>query len=61
MIYIPYPNMPQEMWGKMDQCVKDVMAQGKHKDNAIAICYTSLMADHNKQKKAEEAKTTKST
>ncbi len=51
--------MPQEMWGKMDQCVKDVMAQGKHKDNAIAICYTSLMADHNKQKKAEEAKAEK--
>lgn len=27
----------------MDRCVKDVMAQGKDKDKAIAICYTSIM------------------
>ena len=27
----------------MDRCVKDVMSQGKTKDSAIAICFTSIM------------------
>lgn len=40
---MPYNNMPESMWGKMDSCVKDVMGQGKDKQHAIAICYTSMM------------------
>jgi len=35
--------MPKKKWKTMDRCVKDVMSQGKTKDSAIAICFTSIM------------------
>ena len=33
------------MWGKMDQCVKKVMAEnpGYGKEKAIAICHSSVV------------------
>lgn len=40
---MPYHNMPRSMWPKMERCVQDVMASGKAKENAIAICYSQLM------------------
>lgn len=40
---MPYKNMPEELWSKMDSCVDRVMAQGHDKQSAIGICYTSLM------------------
>jgi hypothetical protein len=39
---MPYDNLPKSDWGKMDDCVTKVMAQGKDKQAAIAICYTSI-------------------
>lgn len=39
---MPYDNLPESDWAKMDKCVADVQAQGKSKDAAIAICYTSI-------------------
>jgi hypothetical protein len=40
---MPYDNMPKSMWAKMDSCVEKVQGEGKSKDSAIAICYTSMM------------------
>lgn len=39
---MPYANLPKSDWGKMDDCVTKVMATGKDKQAAIAICYTSI-------------------
>lgn len=41
---MPYKNLPDdpETQGRMERCVKKVMADGKSKQSAIAICYTSL-------------------
>jgi len=39
---MPYTNLPENLWGKMDSCVEQVQATGKDKDAAIAICYTVL-------------------
>lgn len=39
---MPYDNLPESMWPKMDKCVQDVMDTGKDKEAAIAICYTSM-------------------
>lgn len=40
---MPYRNMPQSLWGKMDRCVEKVIGEGHDKKSAITICYTSLM------------------
>lgn len=40
---MPYANMPEDLWDKMDRCVDKVMATGKDRPAAIAICHTSLM------------------
>lgn len=48
---MPYMNMPRSMWGKMDDCVTKVQAQGHDKQSAIAICYVSLMG---KEKNMDE-------
>lgn len=40
---MPYSNLPQSMWGKMDDCKKQVMKKGQDEKSAIAICYNSLM------------------
>ena len=42
---MPYNNVPKGEWGKMDKCVKDVMAGDKSlgKQSAIAICHESIV------------------
>jgi HK97 family phage major capsid protein len=40
--FMPYDNLPESEWEKMDQCVADVEASGKDKETAIRICYASL-------------------
>ncbi len=40
---MPYSNVPEADWGKMDDCVDKVMAQGHSKESAIAICHTSIV------------------
>lgn len=40
---MPYSNVPETLWGKMDRCVDSVMADGTPKPTAIAICYSSIM------------------
>ncbi len=39
----PYSNVPEDKWGAMDDCVEKVMAKGKTKERAIAICYSSIV------------------
>jgi len=39
---MPYANLPEGDWDKMDKCVDEVMAKGHDKKSAIAICYTSI-------------------
>lgn len=39
---MPYNNLPESQWGKMDRCVTRVQATGKPKKRAIAICYSSI-------------------
>lgn len=45
---MPYDNVPEERWGDMESCVQKVMSEhsgeeGFAKENAIAICYNSIM------------------
>ena len=40
---MPYSNVPPAMQDKMEKCVTKVMAQGKLKENAIAICHASIV------------------
>ncbi len=43
---MPYSNVPQRLWGKMDRCVQDVMRRdGVDKERAIAICHASIMKE----------------
>ena len=56
---MPYNNLPESMWGKMDDCVKSVMADGKSKENAIAICYSSMMGKKSKFKETMKTIVTK--
>lgn len=41
---MPYKNLPESEWGKMDNCVKQVMEKQPdlEKPNAIAICYSTI-------------------
>lgn len=39
---MPYTNLPESEWNKMDRCVVDVQKQGHDKKAAIAICYASI-------------------
>src|SRR3990167_10442214 len=43
---MPYNNVPDNMIGKMDSCVKKVMSRGTEKKRAIAICYSAIMETH---------------
>lgn len=43
LITRPYTNVPESEWGAMDRCVEKVMAKGKTKERAIAICYSSIV------------------
>lgn len=42
---MPYSNIPADspLQDKMESCVQEVMAQGKDKEAAIAICYASIV------------------
>jgi hypothetical protein len=40
---MPYDNLPESEWAKMDRCVNDVMDKGHDKESAIAICYSSMV------------------
>lgn len=40
---MPYDNVPEPLWGKMDSCVDQVMSEGKDKETSVAICYASLV------------------
>jgi len=39
----PYAGVPPSKTADMERCVKKVMAEGKSKSSAIAICHTSIM------------------
>ncbi len=40
---MPYANLPESLWEKMDRCVDSVMQkQGVEKERAIAICHAQL-------------------
>lgn len=39
---MPYDNLPESEWDKMDRCVEKVQGEGHDKEAAIAICYTSI-------------------
>lgn len=40
---MPYTNVPESLWGKMDDCVKEVQGQGHSKESAVAICHESIV------------------
>lgn len=40
---MPWDNVPEDKWPDMESCVTKVMADGKDKDAATAICYDSVM------------------
>jgi hypothetical protein len=40
---MPYNGIQESDWPKMEKCVAKVMATGKKKPNAIAICHASIM------------------
>ena len=40
---MPYSNVPEDKQEAMERCVKKVMADGKEKENAIAICHDSIV------------------
>jgi hypothetical protein len=44
---MPYANVPESKWGKMDRCVERVMANQPDltKSRAVAICHKSVMGD----------------
>jgi hypothetical protein len=44
---MPYTGMDERKEKKMDRCVEKVMATGKSKDAAIAICRSSMDATEN--------------
>jgi len=40
---MPYKNMPESKWPKMESCVADLKKQGQSGDKVYAICYNSIM------------------
>ena len=50
---MPYANVPKKLWPKMERCVKRVMEDGKTKEQAIAICYKSIMGKGEGMEKAK--------
>ena len=44
---MPYSNIDESLWGKMDNCVEQVMAKQPdlEKSNAIAICHESIVKE----------------
>lgn len=51
---MPYDNLPESDWPKMDRCVEDVMGKDSSLDKqaAIAICYTSIAGKEKKMKES---------
>lgn len=39
---MPWDNLPESLWQKMDDCVEKVKAEGNDEEKAIRICYASL-------------------
>ncbi|MFA4974455.1 MAG: hypothetical protein WC683_17755, partial [bacterium] len=39
---MPYSNLPEELWDKMDSCVASRVAEGADKAESIAICYAAV-------------------
>ena len=43
---MPYANVPENLWPKMDSCVESVMQkQGLEKGRAVAICHAQIVGD----------------
>ena len=43
---MPYTNVPENLWPKMDRCVEDVMAkQDLSKKRAVAICHAQIVGE----------------
>lgn len=42
---MPWNGLPEKDWEKMDRCVEDLVAQGKDKESAIAICMSSIRGE----------------
>jgi hypothetical protein len=40
---MPYDNVPENLWQKMDDCVQKVQADGNDKESAVAICYAAIV------------------
>ena len=51
---MPYSGIPKNSKAerKMERCVKQIMAQGKEKSNAIAICHNSIMGSKKTKNKS---------
>jgi len=56
---MPYSGVPSNLTAKMERCVSGVMAKGRNKSSAIAICHNSVTGASKKnayaKKKAKEA------
>lgn len=53
---MPYSNVPAGLTSKMERCVEKVMAGGKDKKAAIAICYKQVVGDGVRSAARERAK-----
>ncbi len=43
---MPYTNVPENLWPKMDRCVENVMAkQNLEKSRAVAICHAQIVGE----------------
>jgi len=43
---VPYTNVPEDLWGKMDSCVEQIMAErGYEKERAISICHAQIVKE----------------
>lgn len=40
---MPYANVDESLWDKMDRCVQHVQDRGFEKRSAVAICYTTIV------------------
>lgn len=48
---VPYGGTTPEQDKKIERCVSNLMANGKSKDSAIAICKSSVLGTHKRFKK----------
>ena len=54
---MPYSNVPEDLWGKMDSCVEQVMAKQPdlEKPRAIAICHAQIVKEKAEMQKTPSA------